>query len=135
MKSFELKVDEISKLVKNYNELLWTGHRENRKIMIDKGQLFINGYKKDTCDIIKKIQSFSHNGVDNYNSNINQWINKNNIIFDCDEKREAITKMFQTSKVAIIYGSAGVGKTTLVGYVSKFYSNEKKYFYLKLIQL
>lgn len=128
LKSFELKVDEISKLVKNYNELLWIGHREIRKIMIDQGQLFINGYKKDTCDIIKKIQSFSHNGVDNYNSNINQWINNNNIIFDCDEKREAITKMFQTSKVAIIYGSAGVGKTTLVGYVSKFYSNEKKIF-------
>ena len=34
--------------------------------------------------------------------------------------------MFAKSQVALIYGSAGTGKSTLINHISNFFSNQKK---------
>lgn len=41
---------------------------------------------------------------------------------DDDVKRDCLIKMFEESKVALIYGAAGTGKSTLINYISNFFS-------------
>ena len=38
--------DDIPALIRIYNSTLWHGHVENSKLVIESGQIFINGYKK-----------------------------------------------------------------------------------------
>lgn len=45
---------------------------------------------------------------------------------DCPEKIDILTHMFSKSAVAAIYGSAGVGKSTLVNHISHYYENKEK---------
>ena len=45
---------------------------------------------------------------------------------DCPEKIAILTHMFSKSAVAAIYGSAGVGKSTLVNHISHYYENKEK---------
>src|SRR5450756_3120158 len=47
---------------------------------------------------------------------------------DCDEKREALTRMFENSRVALVYGSAGTGKSTLINHIAHFFADKKKLF-------
>ena len=37
-----------------------------------------------------------------------------------------IENLFENSKVALIYGVAGTGKTTMIKYISNYYNNEEK---------
>lgn len=120
--------DEISSLVQQYNEKLWHGHLEHSKLVIDNGQVFINGYKKDTCDIISKLKELSTSGVQNYSNTVDAWLNGTGSGVDCDEKKIALRQMYADSKVALIYGSAGTGKSTLINHVAHFFADKKKLF-------
>jgi putative ribosome biogenesis GTPase RsgA len=45
---------------------------------------------------------------------VKAWLSETNYGVDCVEKKEALTQMFENSRVALMYGSAGTGKSTLV---------------------
>ena len=47
---------------------------------------------------------------------------------DCDEKKTALHQMYENSKVALIYGSAGTGKSTLINHVAHFFADKRKLF-------
>jgi ATP-dependent exoDNAse (exonuclease V) alpha subunit len=56
------------------------------------------------------------------------WAKTTDHIVDCEEKRKALLTMFADSKVAVIYGSAGTGKSTLINHISHlFASNSRLY--------
>lgn len=44
----------IEDLIEKYNNRLWEGHRPKSNLMLENGQIFINEYKIDTCEIVKK---------------------------------------------------------------------------------
>ena len=118
--------DEIATLVRTYNLSLWHGHFESSKLVIEAGHIFINGYKNDTCFIIAKLEDLAKSGVQNYANSVKAWLNEPNHGVDCDEKKEALTRMFETSQVALVYGSAGTGKSTLVDHIAHFFADKKK---------
>lgn len=120
--------DDIPTLAEQYNDALWFGHREYSKLVIESGQIFINGYKQDTCNIIRKLKSLSVNGIQNYTGTVEAWLNGAGSGVDSEEKREALKQMFSKSQVAIVYGSAGVGKSTLINHVAHFFSEKNKLF-------
>ena len=120
--------DDIPTLAEQYNDALWFGHREYSKLVIENGQIFINGYKQDTCNIIRKLKSLSVNGIQNYTGTVEAWLNGAGSGVDSEEKREALKQMFSQSQVAIVYGSAGVGKSTLINHVAHFFSEKNKLF-------
>ena len=120
--------DDIPTLAEQYNDALWCGHREYSKLVIENGQIFINGYKQDTCNIIRKLKSLSVNGIQNYTGTVEAWLNGAGSGVDSEEKREALKQMFSQSQVAIVYGSAGVGKSTLINHVAHFFSEKNKLF-------
>lgn len=123
-----VEFDDIHALVNQYNENLWDGHYEQSKLVIENGQIFINGYKDDTCTIIQKLKSLSAKGIQNYTSTVEAWLNGAGSGVDSEEKQEALKQMFSQSHVAIIYGSAGVGKSTLINHVAHFFSEKNKLF-------
>ena len=47
---------------------------------------------------------------------------------DCEEKKSILKQLFAESKVAIIYGSAGVGKSTLINHVAHYFEDKEKLF-------
>ena len=120
--------DDIANLAQKYNEKLWFGHREHSKLVIENGQIFINGYKDDTCNIINKLKRLSSSGIQNYSNSVDAWLNGPNSGVDCDEKRTALRQMYENSKVALIYGSAGTGKSTLINHVAHFFADKRKLF-------
>jgi ATP-dependent exoDNAse (exonuclease V) alpha subunit len=120
--------DNVAALAKIYNDNLWYGHRENCKLVIDNGHIFINGYKEDTCFIIDKLEEMAKYGVKNYSNSVKSWLNEPNNGVDCDEKKAALTQLFESSRVALIYGSAGTGKSTLINHISHFFADKSKLF-------
>lgn len=49
-------------------------------------------------------------------------------LVDCEEKKNILKSMFEDSKVSMIYGAAGTGKTTLINHISNFWSQQNKLF-------
>lgn len=120
--------ENIEGLVAKYNNLLWFGHREESSLVIEYGQIFISGYKKHTLDIVEKLKELASSGVKNYASSVTAWLGSTNQGIDCNEKAEALKQMFECSKVALIYGAAGTGKTTLINHVAHFFADRDKIF-------
>lgn len=119
---------EIDHLINEYNNSLYYKHRNSRKLEKYKDNIFINGYVKDSVDIIKKLQSLSESGVTQYQASVDSWLATELHGIDDDHKKEAMRKMFSDSKVAFIYGSAGTGKSTLIKHISDFWANQDKIF-------
>lgn len=125
-------IDESSETIKilmdNYNEKLWYGHRPDNELKIDKGQIFIQKYVKDCRFIIDRLKELSKQGISNYTNSASAWLNEENNGVDCEEKKRVIKYMFANSTVAILYGAAGTGKSTLINHVSHFFSDKDKLF-------
>ncbi|WKY46021.1 ATP-dependent RecD-like DNA helicase [Eubacteriaceae bacterium ES2] len=128
-------IDELSNfpdyqtLIKKYNDSLWDGHRPASDLMLEHNQVFINNYKLDTCKIIDKLQELAQSGIENYYDDVEFWLFFDDYEIDCDEKKHTISHIFSESRVGVIYGSAGVGKSTLINHIS-YYLNDAEKIYL-----
>lgn len=116
--------DDIDTLVKTYNGKLYTSEKQQaRKLIVKNGYIFIENYKDDTVSIIQTIKSLAESGVDNYSNTVNHWLQNNDYPNMSDEKKTALINMFAKSQVSLIYGAAGTGKSTLIGYISTFFKD------------
>lgn len=50
------------------------------------------------------------------------------INIDSEEKKVALRTLFKDSKVALIYGPAGTGKSMMINYISLFFKEKHKVF-------
>ncbi len=119
---------DIKALAETYNSYLWSGHRERSRIVINDDYAYINEYKIDTCIIIKKLIELSKVADPDYSNEMESWLMLGNYEVDSNEKIRILIQMFSSSSVAAIYGSAGVGKSTLVNHISHFYEDKEKLF-------
>ncbi len=117
---------DYPKLIEKYNDSLYSGHRPESDLMLEHNQVFINSYKLDTCKAIKKLQELAESGIENYSDDVNSWLISDDYEIDCEEKKGIITRIFSESKVGVIYGSAGVGKSTLINHVSHYLNDADK---------
>lgn len=117
---------DYPKLIEKYNDSLYSGHRPESDLMLEHNQVFINSYKLDTCKVIKKLQELAESGIENYSDDVNSWLISYDYEIDCEEKKGIITRIFSESKVGVIYGSAGVGKSTLINHVSHYLNDADK---------
>lgn len=116
---------DVEELVAQHNNQLYHSEKQQaRKLIIDKGYIFIEGYKNDTVSIIKSIIDMSKEGLPNYSNTVRHWINTQDRSDVSEEKKEALINMFEKSKVSVIYGAAGTGKTTMISYISTFFKDK-----------
>jgi DNA replication protein DnaC len=120
-----LGFDNIDGLMQTYNSTLYYKHRQ-RRLENYKANFYIKGYEEDTLSIIKMLRELASVGIDNYLNSVQFWLQSTDYDIDCDEKKSALKLMFENSKVAFIYGSAGTGKSTLINHISNFFNDKKK---------
>lgn len=75
---------------------------------------------------LQKLIELSANGLQNYTSYVDGWLASAVHPVDCEEKKAALRQMFARSSVALIYGSAGTGKSTLINHISNLFRNQSK---------
>ncbi|MBK2093732.1 AAA family ATPase [Francisella philomiragia] len=119
-------IKSVDDLIQGYNSLLYSKHKEYRKIEQYKNNIYITGYERETLNIIKIIKELSLSGIKGYTNTFDVWLNNNPNIIDCDDKRLSLRSMFSDSKVSLIYGSAGTGKSTMINHISQLFNVKKK---------
>ncbi len=124
----ELKTfSNIPQLILKYNLLLPEKHKLIRSLVMEGDNVYIYGYVVDTVEIIKNLKDKIGSGLKGYKGAVSAWIeNEKNV--DCDEKKIILQQMFDSHDIALIYGAAGTGKTTLIKHIATFFANESKLF-------
>lgn len=118
--------EDIENLIKRYNNALYKKHREYRNLKIYKDFIYVAGYEADTIQIIQKIKDLSLEGIKGYTNKVESWLLSTSHGMDCEDKKISLRLMFENSKVALIYGSAGTGKSTMINHISQFFNDYSK---------
>ena len=125
---------DIDSLISAYNGNVYYKHA-NRRIKHDNGHVFITGYEDGTVEIIEQLQKIASGGIDDYADDVAAWLDENAKLPDGDPqkvddeiKADALRKLFARSKVALIYGAAGTGKSTMVNHIANYFESDRKLF-------
>ena len=120
--------------IATYNEYLdaWET-RQGFNILHEKEFVTIASYESTTLQILQKLLNLSKNGIKGQKELNAKFIKDNKSILDNVDvsKQNAIKYAFVNSKLLLIYGAAGTGKTTLINYISNLLPKSKKLFLSK----
>ena len=118
---------DVVKLIATHNSKLYYTHTA-RQLVQDRGYIFIRGYEDDTVAILEQLREDAPSGIDGYTAAVHHWLNEAPRGIDDDVKKDALKHLFSQSKVALIYGAAGTGKSTMVDHIAQYFDNETKLF-------
>lgn len=121
------ELGSVEQLIAQYNKRIYYKH-VGRKLVQDKGHVFITEYEEESLAIIEQLQGYAAVGVDGYEDSVARWLDETPLKIDDRSKKLALSKLFSQSKVALIYGAAGTGKTTMVNYIANHFSGNSKLF-------
>lgn len=117
----------VDELISTYNNKLYRTHTE-RKLVHDMGHVFIRGYENETVAIVKKLQEYASSRIDGYTQAVERWLTDTSPSIDDPAKKDALKLLFSQSRVALIYGAAGTGKSTMVNHIAHYFNDKKKLF-------
>jgi hypothetical protein len=118
---------DVNGLISTYNNKLYYKHTE-RRLVHDKGHVFICGYENETVSIVEKLQEYASSRIDGYTQAVERWLDETPRRIDDPAKTDALKQLFSQSRVALIYGAAGTGKSTMVGHIAHYFNDKKKLF-------
>ena len=118
---------DVNSLISTYNNKLYFKHTE-RQLVLDKGHAFIRGHENDTVSIVEKLQNCALDGIAGYTQAVKRWLNEEHRGIDDPAKKDALQQLFSQSRVALIYGAAGTGKSTMVDHIAHYFNDKKKLF-------
>ncbi|MEK6706748.1 MAG: ATP-dependent RecD-like DNA helicase [Bdellovibrionota bacterium] len=119
---------EVSQLIETYNGKLYHTHRPSRSLVLDKKHVFIQGYEDGAVAIIEKLQEYAGSGLAGYSDAVALWLDQTSLPIDDPAKKTALGKLFDQSRVAVIYGAAGTGKSTMVNHIASYFNENPKLF-------
>ena len=120
---------DIDGLIVRHNHALPpTPNHAPRTLVHDMGHVFIAGYENDTVTIVQTLQMIAAGGVANHSSDVQAWLDANPGAIDDPLKAAALKALFEHSKVALIYGAAGTGKSTMINHIARYLSGQRKLF-------
>ena len=118
-------IGNVAELANKFNSLLIPKHIPVRSLIVENERVYINGYESDTVDIINNLIGRTGNGLTGYHNAMAAWLQEMPVV-DCDEKKTILLDMFAKHDLAMIYGAAGTGKTTLIKYLSMYFADSSK---------
>lgn len=121
------ELGDVNGLISTYNNKLYYKHTE-RKLVLDKAHVFICGYENDTVSIVEKLQEYASSGIAGYSQAVERWLNEASRSIDDTVKEAALKQLFSQSRVALIYGAAGTGKSTMVDHIAHYFNDKMKLF-------
>ena len=120
-------IGDVKELANKFNSLLIPKHVPVRSLVIEKDKVYIKGYEADTVSIINDLISRVGGGLTGYRNAMDAWLQSTPAV-DCDEKKTILLDMFSKYDLALIYGAAGTGKTTLIKHLSSYFADSSKLF-------
>jgi hypothetical protein len=121
--------DDVVSLVNQHNSLLYNNPRHQaRWLEIDKGHVFIRGYENDVVQIVEKMQNHATNGVGGWESALSKWMDELPIPLDDPTKAASLISLYLDSRVALVYGAAGTGKSTMINYIANYFNGKPMLF-------
>lgn len=121
------ELGDVNGLISTYNDKLYYKHTE-RRLVLDKGHVFIQGYEDDTVAIVEMLQQFASSGIAGYTHAVERWLVETPRDIDDQVKKDALKRLFTKSRVAVIYGAAGTGKSTMVNHIANYFNDKRKLF-------
>lgn len=128
---FELEeFEDIQALVNKFNERYLSIKRNGESTLeIDNGFVYIKEYENKSIRIIKHLEQCEGDFDEELRDVIDGYIN---FYFDgtgiSEDKIELLNSIFKKGNIALIYGSAGTGKTKVIELLSEAFDNYNKYF-------
>ena len=114
---------DIAALIQQHNGALYRNARHQaRTLEVDRGHVFIRGYENEIVQIVEKIQSHAGAGVGGWEGALEQWLSERPNLIDDGAKSAALNSLFKESHVALIYGAAGTGKSTMVNHIASYFN-------------
>ncbi len=125
--------EDCDYLVSEYNQALEDYDlKANNAIKCQEDLIYIESYEKDTIDILRTLKTYTDTGIAGQQQLNNKFIKDYNLEEDCDlMKVSAIRNIFTNSRLLLIYGAAGTGKTMLINYISTLMDGRSKLFMAK----
>lgn len=123
--STQEKIDEFNSSLDHWERI--NGYR----IVQEDGLVHIESYEKSTIKILQILLEYANKGNKGQKEFNKDYLQKSGIKFDDEQKENAIKNIFINSHLALIYGAAGTGKTTLINHISNLMSGKKKLFLTK----
>ena len=114
------------KVIERFNNKLYYKHN-GRKIKKFGQSYYESAAYTNTKIIMDALIQSSNQSVQGYSSAITAWMDKENNV-DSPEKYQILQHMYEKSRVALIYGAAGTGKTYLINHVAQFWDDRTKLF-------
>ena len=115
----------IDKLISDFNGKLYKPKHWGRRIEKFGKNLYVAEAYDHTKNVIEKLQDGLQQGIQGFDGAISSWIDGQTDI-DSEEKKVILRNMFTKSRVALIYGAAGTGKTYLINHISQFFGEYEK---------
>ena len=123
-----LEYGNIDSLIQVFNNKLY-GEQLRLKIIKEHNYLYMEGYENSTIEIITKINSLTESGIAGYTNSYKFWEDVEGYNQDIsEEKKEILKSLYENSRVGLIYGAAGTGKTTMITTISDYLSDKRKNF-------
>lgn len=130
------KASEIAsdKSINDYSQYLdkWE-QDQGYSIVNENGLVTISAYESITLSILQRLLEFSQTGIKGQKDLNARFIKDHSALFEKVDvsKKKAIKYAFVNSRILLIYGAAGTGKTTLINYISSLMPKSKKLFLTK----
>jgi hypothetical protein len=119
--------NDVGSLISTYNSKLYFKHTD-RRLVLALDHIFISGYENETVLIVEKLQEYALSKIDGYRQAVERWLNEAPRGLDDPAKQNALKQLFSQSRVALIYGAAGTGKSTMVDHIAHYFNDKQKLF-------
>ncbi|MCQ4862781.1 AAA family ATPase [Pseudoflavonifractor phocaeensis] len=129
---FEITSDSSVAEIQKYNNQLDRWERgQGYQINLSGGFSCIDSYERTTLFILRNLLNFSNEGNKGQREFNQKFLRESTLDFADDLKKQAIRDVFVNSRLLLIYGAAGTGKTTLINYISNLMVGQRKLFLTK----
>lgn len=118
---------DVTALVSAHNSRLYHKHTE-RRLVLDMKHVVISEYENRTVSIIEKLLEYASLRIDGYSHAVDAWLKTSPTHIDDPAKVQALRQLFSQSRVALIYGAAGTGKSTMVNHIATYFNDKNKLF-------
>lgn len=123
--------EEVGKnLAKKFNSYVYWKHNE-RLLEIIGNKVYIKGCEESTLEIIDILKKKENEKYEEYKGMYDVFDFISNYKFTDNVKEDICKKIYTNSKVGLIYGSAGTGKTEMIKIMSQIFNDKKIVFLAK----
>lgn len=119
--------DDLDRLINDFNEMLPNiSSSLYRRVQRFNDYLFIQENETNAYRVLKSLLSKTRSGVSGYQNQATQWVIANGGAIKGEEKKVVLQNMFTSSRVYVLYGAAGTGKSTTVSFIFQMLRNVSK---------